>query len=128
MVLPGSISEMSPNYGCFTQAWTVYAMMVPVVECFAGFQPMIPENRLTLAPCVPSQWDRMELLNVRVGNAFVDFSFTREENREVYRIHSTGDFTIAFAPVHGGQILLNGAPAEGTVTFGRGSNVIEVLA
>lgn len=128
MVLPGSISEMSPNYGCFTQAWTVYAMMVPVVECFAGFQPMIPENRLTLAPCVPSQWDRMELLNVRVGNAFVDFSFTREEDHEIYRIHSTGDFTIAFAPVCGGQILLNGAPAEGTVTFGRGSNVIEVLA
>ena len=127
MVLPGSISEMSPNYGCFTQAWTGYAVMVPVVECFAGFQPMIPENRLTLAPCVPSQWDRMELKNVRVGNGSVDFSFSREDGKEVYRIRSTGDFTVHFAPVHSGKILLNGVPTDGEITFGRGENVIEVL-
>ena len=88
---------------------------------------MIPENRLTLAPCVPSQWDRMELKNVRVGNGSVDFSFSREDGKEIYCICSTGDFTIHFTPVHSGKLLLNGVPADGEITFGRGENVIEVL-
>lgn len=128
MVLPGSISEMSPNYGCFVQAWTLYAAAVPVVECFAGFRPAIQKGELVLAPCVPDQWNEMELLGVRVGDGLVDFRFHRESGREVYRISSNGSFSIRFAPCHSGsKILVNGCEADGEIRFARGENVVEVI-
>ncbi len=37
--LPGSISEMMPDYGDFVQAWTVYGIVVPLVEHVFGVQP-----------------------------------------------------------------------------------------
>ncbi len=125
--LPGSINEMSPDYGCFTQAWTGYAAAVPVVECFAGFQPAAYENRLTLSPCVPQKWNRMKLSAVRVGNAWIDFDFRREAEKETYIIAASNDCAIDFAPVHSGsRVLVNGAEASLPVRLGQGCSTIEI--
>ena len=35
-VLPGSISEMMPDYGCPVQAWTIYGLAVPLVTHVFG--------------------------------------------------------------------------------------------
>ena len=37
--LPGSISEMMPDYGCFAIAWTSYGVMVPLIRHVFGIQP-----------------------------------------------------------------------------------------
>ncbi len=74
-VLPNSISEMSPDYGCFTQAWTAYAMLVPVVECFAGIKPRLQDNSVVIEPQIPSEWERMALKNIRVGEMVLDFTY-----------------------------------------------------
>src|SRR5206468_5550203 len=34
--LPGSISEMMPDYGCFVIAWTSYGIVVPLIEQVFG--------------------------------------------------------------------------------------------
>ena len=33
------MSEMMPDYGCFTIAWTSYGIVIPLVEQFFGIQP-----------------------------------------------------------------------------------------
>lgn len=128
MVLPGSISEMSPDYGCFVQAWTVYAMVVPVVECFAGLRPEAFANRLIINPCIPSEWDKMELTHVRVGDGYIDFSFERRENREVYVISSTGDLDIQFIPSKPGKVFVNGVPVVGQIHLGIGTSIVEIIS
>ena len=44
---------MSPDYGCFVQAWTGYGAAVPIVRHFFGLSPMAHEKRIGLAPCLP---------------------------------------------------------------------------
>ena len=63
---PGSISEMSPDYGCFVQAWTVYGVMVPVVRFFFGIDPRASEGKIVLHPHLPGAWGRGAIRNVRV--------------------------------------------------------------
>lgn len=75
LVLPNSISEMSPDYGCFAQAWTAYAMLVPVVECFAGIKPQLQKNTVIIEPCIPDEWERMELTNVRIGEYYLNLKY-----------------------------------------------------
>ncbi|HWJ23334.1 MAG TPA: hypothetical protein VNS52_13355, partial [Gemmatimonadaceae bacterium] len=36
---PGSISEMMPDYGCFTIAWTSYGVVIPLVQQVFGIRP-----------------------------------------------------------------------------------------
>ncbi|WNQ13087.1 glycogen debranching protein [Paenibacillus aurantius] len=82
-VLPGSMSEMSPDYGCVVQAWTVYAMVVPVVSHFIGLQPEAYKNQLVIRPNLPSSWEGkwIRLKNVRVGSANVDVSVKSDNGR-----------------------------------------------
>ncbi|HMQ91390.1 MAG TPA: hypothetical protein PKB07_27505, partial [Flavilitoribacter sp.] len=37
--LPGSIYEVSPDFGMMTQAWTIYSFAVPIVQQFFGIRP-----------------------------------------------------------------------------------------
>ncbi|HHY82187.1 MAG TPA: glycogen debranching protein [Clostridiales bacterium] len=127
LVLPGSISEMSPDYGCFVQAWTVYGMAVSVVECFAGFKPQAYDKKLVIEPCIPYEWDKMNLQHIRIGDSFVDFSFTRNGKNEVYVISSTGNIDIQFNVNEADRILVNGEEACCEIHLGLGTSVIEVL-
>jgi len=63
---PGSICEMSPDYGCFVQAWTVYGVVVPIVEYFFGIKPDAGRNRIVITPEFPDCWEDGSLTNVRV--------------------------------------------------------------
>lgn len=37
--MPGTFSEMSPDYGCFVQAWTGYGIIWPIVTYVFGIRP-----------------------------------------------------------------------------------------
>lgn len=92
MTLPGSINEMSPDYGCFTQAWTVYAVAVPVLECFAGFKPMAHENKLAICPNIPTEIKHFSLHNIKVGDSLIDFDYVDG----VYIIEVQGEIEVEF--------------------------------
>jgi len=79
MASPGTIAEMSPDYGCFVQAWTAYAMFVPVVRYLFGIQPMAGEHKLRLAPAMPSAWREASLLNVPVLDGEVSLRYACTE-------------------------------------------------
>jgi len=77
MYLPGSISEMSPDYGCFVQAWTSYAILSPVVTGFCGIKPDAYEKKVTIAPQLPTDWHEMEISEVKIGNNVINVSVVR---------------------------------------------------
>lgn len=66
--LPGSMYEVSPDYGMFTQAWTLYSYAIPLVRQFFGIQPMASKKFICIQPQMPSTWDNAQLENVTVGN------------------------------------------------------------
>src|SRR5262249_24495893 len=47
---PGSISEMMPDYGCFTIAWTSYGIVVPLIQHVFGIQPDAIHKTVVLDP------------------------------------------------------------------------------
>ncbi len=76
---PGSISEMSPDYGCFTQAWTAYGVYVPVVRCFFGICPDPDNNRIYISPKLPSKWENAKLEHIRVLDGEISISIEKDE-------------------------------------------------
>ncbi|MDX1544950.1 MAG: glycogen debranching protein, partial [Christiangramia sp.] len=65
---PGSMYEVSPDYGMITQAWNIYSFAIPVVQQFFGIQPMAFDKKITIKPQFPTQWDYASLENVKIGD------------------------------------------------------------
>ncbi|WP_053959867.1 hypothetical protein [Sulfobacillus thermosulfidooxidans] len=91
---PGTISEMSPDYGCFVQAWTAYGLWYPVVTGFFGIHPNAAASSIYFEPFMPSQWNQASLFKIRIGTNFLDCEFTRSSNNEIYRIVTTQPWTV----------------------------------
>lgn len=84
--LPGSIYEVSPDYGMMTQAWNIYGFAVPIVEQFFGIQPDAAHKKVVIAPQMPSEWDDVSLENVQVGNNEISVFFLKEEGQTRVRV------------------------------------------
>ncbi|RJG21987.1 family 78 glycoside hydrolase catalytic domain [Paenibacillus thiaminolyticus] len=80
LALPGSMSEMSPDYGCAVQAWTIYALAVPIVKHLIGIQPDAHRNEVRIAPDLPQAWQgkRVALKRIRIGAAWLDVELRQE--------------------------------------------------
>lgn len=83
MATPGSISEMSPDYGCFVQAWTAYAVFLPVVRFFFGITPRASEGSICIEPCLPGKWEDASLENVSALDGTVSV-YIRRAGKEVW--------------------------------------------
>jgi hypothetical protein len=101
---PGCIAEMLPDYGCFIQAWTIYAVMVPIVNYFFGVEPSAPENLLRIHPRMPRTWTKVSLEKVRVLDGELTIEFHREQNKDHYRIAFTGKTPVFFEYREGGSL------------------------
>ena len=79
--MPGSFSEMSPDYGCVVQAWTIYALAVPIVRHFFGVNPEAHERKLTIKPNLPKAWEagNCSLEGIKVGEASFDIKLESVE-------------------------------------------------
>ena len=54
---PGSMYEVSPDYGMITQAWTIYGYAISIVEQFFGIQPDGATKTIYINPQMPSSWN-----------------------------------------------------------------------
>ncbi|WP_242117565.1 glucosidase family protein [Aestuariivivens sediminicola] len=86
--LPGSIYEVSPDYGMFAQAWNLYSYAVPVVQQFFGITPRAFEKQITISPLMPSAWESAKLENVRVGDNHISIAYSKTESGYTIRIQS----------------------------------------
>jgi glycogen debranching enzyme len=113
--LPGSISEMMPDYGCFTIAWTSYGIVVPLIRHIFGVEPDAPNRTVVLDPQVPAGWERMSIEDLPVGSNLISFSYARtgEQLEYVLRSRESGwTFVLAGRPSSGAIYRLNGKPVS----------------
>lgn len=95
MATPGSISEMSPDYGCFVQAWTAYSIFLPVAGFFFGIEPKASEGRIYIKPSLPSKWSEASLENVRVLDGTVTVAARRREGQLAVTVENHTSFPVS---------------------------------
>jgi hypothetical protein len=111
--LPGSISEMMPDYGDFVQAWTIYGIVVPLVEHVFGVQPDAVPRTVTFEPHLPTGWKEVSIEDLRVGTNRISFARATTDGGIEYRIdgkESGWGFVLKEKLVPGARYSLNGKP------------------
>jgi len=95
--LPGSMYEVSPDYGMMTQAWNVYAYGEPIVKQFFGIRPQAFKKQLKLSPSLPTALTNGKLDNVIMGDNSVSIDFKKTSKAITYSIkQKADDWTIQF--------------------------------
>ena len=81
--LPGSMYEVSPDYGMMAQAWNIFSFGVQIVEQFFGVQPVVSEKRIVVQPQMPKAWPQASLNNVLIGDTSMHMAYQKSENGKV---------------------------------------------
>ena len=93
--LPGSMYEVSPDYGMMTQAWNIYSYAVPIIQQFFGIQPIASKKLVQIKPMMPSEWKEASLENVIIANNSISvFYKATEANTRIEVYQSQPDWTI----------------------------------
>lgn len=79
--LPGSMYEVSPDYGMMAQAWNVYGFAVPIVQHFFGVQPDAANRTITIVPNMPTSWATASLENIQVGSNNIRIVYEKKEGK-----------------------------------------------
>lgn len=87
--LPGSIYEVSPDYGMMTQAWNIYAFAVPIVNQFFGIKPLAHQKTIIIEPQMPKEWDNASLENVKVGDNEISVWHTTSKTGHQIKVQQT---------------------------------------
>jgi len=95
--LPGSMYEVSPDYGMMTQAWNVYAYGEPIVKQFFGIKPFAFDRQIIVSPQLPIALTHGSIDHVEVGDNQLSASFKRVQNGiEFTLIQNGNDWDILF--------------------------------
>jgi glycogen debranching enzyme len=130
--LPGSISEMMPDYGCFAISWTSYGIVVPLIQHVFGIQPDAVHKTVVLRPHAPSGWGDMRLEDLPVGTNTISFSRRKTSQGIAYRIEASEDgWTFVLRPesLPGSRYFVNGklAPDSTDIRLTGRVNDVTVL-
>ena len=100
--LPGSIYEVSPDYGMFAQAWNLYSYAVPVVQQFFGINPDAANKSISISPLMPSDWDHATLEHVKVGDNLLSINYLKNNDGYTLEVRSKNpDWNIEVTPQKG---------------------------
>ena len=118
-VSPGSMSEMMPDNGCFTIAWTSYGIVVPLVEHVFGIQPDAANRTIVFEPHLPTGWEDISIEDLPVGTNLISFSRTRTEKGVVYDIEAKErgwTFILKTRASPATKFFLNGEPTPASAS------------
>lgn len=73
---PGTISEYSPDGGCFLQLWSSYGVIWPVVRYIFGLDPDVGRRQVICAPQLPTAWPSARLAAIPLGDTLADVRVT----------------------------------------------------
>jgi hypothetical protein len=131
--LPGSISEMMPDYGCFAISWTSYGVVVPLIEHVFGIRPDAVHKTIVLDPQVPSGWEDMRIGDLPVGTNTISFSRRKTDEGIEYGLEARENgwtFVLRQNAAPGARYTVNGRPASLTRSAirltGRSNRVLVV--
>jgi len=133
-VTPGSISEMMPDYGCFTIAWTSYGIVLPLIEHVFGVRPDAANKTIVFEPHLPAGWDNISLEDLPIGANLISFSRTRAGKEVIYDIEAKENgwsFVLREEALPSTKYFLNGRPinpsSSGIRMEGRRNRVLMIL-
>jgi hypothetical protein len=131
--LPGSISEMMPDYGCFTIAWTSYGIVLPLIEHVFGIRPDAINKTVVFDPHLPAGWEDMSIEDLPVGTNTISFSRAKTGMGIEYGFDAKeAGWTFVFKgkASPGARYYLNGravaSPSSGIRMSGRRNRVLVV--
>jgi hypothetical protein len=114
-VSPGSISEMMPDYGCFTIAWTSYGIVLPLIEHVFGVRPDAVNKTIVFEPHLPAGWENIKIEDLPVGTNLISLSRTRTGKGVIYDIEAKENgwhFVLREKGSPNAKYLLNGRPTN----------------
>jgi glycogen debranching enzyme len=130
---PGSISEMMPDYGCFTIAWTSYGIVLPLIQHVFGIQPDAMKKTVVFEPHMPTGWEDIAIEDLPIGTTMISFSRARTSKGIEYDfdVKDAGwHFILRDEGVPGTRYYLNGRPvsvdSSGIRMSGRKNRVLVV--
>lgn len=95
--LPGSMYEVSPDFGMMTQAWNIYGVAVPIINYFFGIQPSAYTKSVSISPNLPSHWKEVSIKNVRIGDNALSLTIMQKNDHLEYHIAQTqADWQVLF--------------------------------
>jgi len=111
--LPGSLYEVSPDYGMMVQAWNIYGVAQPVINFFFGIRPRAYDKYIQVKPRMPQGWDNAKLSNLPVGDNVISVEKTTSQGKIKYLIsQQKEDWTIELNLPSNTKVNVNGQPAE----------------
>ena len=127
--LPGSIYEVSPDYGMMTQSWNSYAFEVPVIQQFFGIQPLAYQKEIHLQPSWPDSLPSGLIKNVEIGDNLVAVKYVRAAKRSTYDLKQTKPWKMFFSPRTGTykRWMLDGKLVKPILKDGRPTLILEGL-
>jgi hypothetical protein len=130
---PGSMSEMMPDYGCFTIAWTSYGIVLPLIQHVFGIQPDAINKTVVFDPHLPTGWEDMSIEDLPVGTNLVSFSRAKTGRSIEYGFEAKENgwnFVFQGKESPGAKYYLNGRPvslnSSGIRMSGRNNHVLVV--
>ena len=114
-VSPGSISEMMPDHGCFTIAWTSYGIVLPLIEHVFGIRPDAANKAIVFEPHLPSGWKDISIEDLPVGDNLISFSRSERGQGVIYDIEASEDgwsFVLQENAPPNAKYLINGRPTR----------------
>jgi glycogen debranching enzyme len=106
--LPGSMYEVSPDFGMVVQAWNIYGVAVPVIQSFFGIEPHAMEQRIVISPQLPDAWNEAALENVKVGSNSISIKINRTTDYVEYHLQQTDSaWTLVINTKGAKQVLVN---------------------
>ncbi|NGP76436.1 glycogen debranching protein [Balneolaceae bacterium YR4-1] len=119
--LPGSMYEVSPDYGMIVQAWNIYSVSVPIVEHYFGIKPKAFDKEIIIRPNMPDGWKNASLKDVRVGDNSIGISKVTESDSVTYIIEQEkGEWKLRLELSYRDsmQIMVNGSDVEPEIKKG----------
>ncbi len=93
--LPGSIYEVSPDYGMITQAWNIYSYAIPVIHQFFGIQPVASEKKIQIKIQMPEEWNSASIENVVVAENEISVFYEKKDKSIAVKVtQSESDWTM----------------------------------
>ena len=92
---PGSMYEVSPDYGMVVQAWNIYGFAIPIVKQFFGINPDAANKIIVIKPQMPEAWDNAALENVIINDNEVSVFYEKAEGKLRLKVTQTdADYTL----------------------------------
>lgn len=95
-VLPGEQVERIIK-GCFIQAWSSSMLLYLTIRHLLGIDPVAYENRVTIDPFLPEDWNYLRMKNLYIGGSRLDISCKRGKEGVRTEILNHGDPILAKA-------------------------------